>query len=71
VTPVARVGDATGHDSFEMAQVGIDIDRDAVERHPALEPHAMAAILSSKPAPLSGRPTQTPTRVLRGVRPGR
>src|SRR5665213_6490 len=36
----ARVLDPAGHDSVEMRKLRLDIDRDAVERHPALEPHA-------------------------------
>src|SRR5260370_4613067 len=37
---VARVRDAAGDDRREVRKVRIDIDRDAVERHPAPQPHA-------------------------------
>src|SRR5579863_6372796 len=37
---IARVSDATRDDGGEMGQVGIDVDRDAVKRHPAPQPHA-------------------------------
>src|SRR5258708_9090463 len=37
---VTRVGDATGHDGVEMRKFRFHIDGYAVERHPALEPHA-------------------------------
>src|SRR6478752_7416787 len=32
--------DAAGHDAGEMLQLRLDIDRNAVQRHPALQPHA-------------------------------
>ena len=37
---VARVGHAAGNDGVEMAQIGLHIDGDAVERYPAPQPHA-------------------------------
>ena len=37
---IARVDDATGHDRGKMRQLRLDVDRDAVERHPAPQPHA-------------------------------
>src|ERR1700691_4677380 len=36
----ARVGYAAGHDGVEVGEIRRHIDRDAVQRHPALEPHA-------------------------------
>src|SRR5258708_28215348 len=37
---VTRVGAATGHDRVDMRKFRFHIDGYAVERHPALEPHA-------------------------------
>ena len=59
---VARVGDAAGHDAGEVRQVRIDVERDAVRLTQRLSRMPMAAILSSWPAPRSGRATHTPTR---------
>src|SRR5580692_5803626 len=36
----AMVGDAAGHDSRVVRQVGLDVDRNAVERHPVADAHA-------------------------------
>src|ERR1700739_2300942 len=37
---IARVDHAAGHDGGEMRQLRLNIERDAVERHPALQPDA-------------------------------
>src|SRR4030081_2241510 len=37
---VARVRHPAGHDRVEVAEIGLHIDGDAVERHPAPQPHA-------------------------------
>src|SRR6185436_386891 len=34
------LADPARHDAAEMTEIGIDVDRDAVERHPAPHPHA-------------------------------
>src|SRR5207253_10631771 len=36
---VARVGDTAGHDRRKMLELRFDVDRDAVQRHPAPQPH--------------------------------
>src|SRR6266436_5871535 len=38
--PEARLTDAARHDAAEMAEVGIDIEADAMEAYPALHPDA-------------------------------
>src|SRR5260370_10854178 len=38
--PKARLADPARHDAAEMAEVGIDIEADAVQAHPALHPDA-------------------------------
>src|SRR5262249_20078592 len=54
--PKARVADPTRHDAAEMAEVGIDIEADAMEADPALDPDAdgrdlvLAALALVRPA---------------------
>ena len=36
----ARVGDAAGDDRVKVREIRLDVDGNAVERHPAPEPHA-------------------------------
>lgn len=46
----AAVGDATGHDQIKPAQIGIDIQRQPVRRHPlALSLTPIAQILAAPP----------------------
>ena len=60
---VARVRDAARHDAGEMRQLRIDVERDAVQAHPALQ----RGCRSRRSCPRARRPcraarTQTPTR---------
>src|SRR5258708_33328305 len=54
--PKARLADPARHDAAEMAEVGIDIEADAVQAHPALHPDAyggdlvLAALALVEPA---------------------
>ena len=68
---VARISDAAGHDRREMRQVGLHIDRDAVERHPAPQPHAdrgdLVLVAFALVRPGSPRRRRDP----RGARPAR
>src|SRR5262249_34503782 len=38
--PEPRIADAARHDAAEMAEVGIDIEADAMQAHPALHSYA-------------------------------
>ena len=66
----AVVADAAGHDAGEVPELGLDVDRDAVEATQRRTRTPIAAILSSAGLPSgcggrSGRTTQTPTRPCR------
>ena len=53
------LADAAGHDAGEMREVRLDVDRDAVERHPVAHADADGGDLVFARSP---RRTQTPTR---------
>jgi len=53
---VARIGDAARHDAGEMGEVRIDVERDAVETHPALETDADGGDLVLAAGALVGPP---------------
>src|SRR6056297_2014570 len=53
--------DAAGHDAVEKREVGLDVDREAVEAHPAPHPDADRGVPSGSGG-FPGRATQTPTR---------
>jgi len=59
---VAPIGDAARHDAGKMREVGFDIERETMQRHPALHADADGRDLVFKTVALSGRRTQTPMR---------
>src|ERR1700712_2082097 len=49
---VAWIDNTPGHDRVEMGQIWRDVDGDAVQRHPALQPHTDGGDLVFKAHPL-------------------
>src|SRR4029079_6220111 len=41
----SKLGDSARHDSAEVGEVGVDVEREAVKRHPALHPHSQGTDL--------------------------
>src|SRR5665647_3505034 len=61
---VAWVRHPAGHDGVEVGQIGLHIDRDAVERHPAPQPHPDGGDLVFEPLALVGPADPYPDAIL-------
>src|SRR4029078_13200315 len=64
VSPKTRAPDSAGHDRGKMRQLRLDIDRDAVERHPTPQAHADRSDLVLKACALVGPLDPDPDTIL-------
>src|SRR6185437_16531963 len=66
----AVLADAAGDDAAVMAEIGIDIERDAVEAHPMADAHADGGDLTLAPTPRRSRCRRGPGVARPGCRIG-